>query len=52
MEAGGEAQYVAARAECGERIVEIARPGDRVVVMGARDDTLTGFAKEILARLP
>ena len=30
----------------------IAKPGDRVVVMGARDDTLSLFARDLLARLP
>jgi UDP-N-acetylmuramate--alanine ligase len=32
-------------------MVELARPGDRLLVMGARDDTLSGFAKDLLARL-
>ena len=50
--AGGRAEYIPERAACGRRIVEIARPGDRIVVMGARDDTLTSFAAEILAALP
>jgi UDP-N-acetylmuramate--alanine ligase len=50
--AGGNAQHIAAREDCAARIAEIARPGDRIVVMGARDDTLTVFAKELLARLP
>jgi UDP-N-acetylmuramate--alanine ligase len=27
------------------------RPGDRIVVMGARDDTLTQFAGELVERL-
>lgn len=49
--AGGRAQYIPSREDCGARIVAMARPGDRVVVMGARDDTLTTFASEILARL-
>lgn len=49
---GGKAEYVPARADCASRIVELARPGDRVVIMGARDDTLTAFAADILARLP
>jgi UDP-N-acetylmuramate--alanine ligase len=40
------------RAACGERIAELAKPGDRIVIMGARDDTLTQFAKDLLARLP
>ena len=39
------------RAACGDRLVELARPGDRIVVMGARDDTLSTFAAEVLARL-
>lgn len=39
------------RAECGEALLEQARSGDRLVVMGARDDTLAQFAAELLARL-
>ena len=50
-QAGGSAEHIASREQCGERIVELARPGDRVVVMGARDDTLSEFAKGVLARL-
>jgi UDP-N-acetylmuramate--alanine ligase len=50
-EAGGRAEYIPSREDCGKRIVELARPGDRVAVMGARDDSLTQFAREILARL-
>ncbi|MGF7153356.1 glutamate ligase domain-containing protein [Novosphingobium gossypii] len=49
---GGKAEYIPARADCGKRIAELARPGDRVVIMGARDDTLTVFAREVLAALP
>ncbi len=49
--AGGKAEHIAAREECGARIVALARPGDRIAVMGARDDTLTEFARSILARL-
>jgi UDP-N-acetylmuramate--alanine ligase len=51
-EAGGSAEYVPDRAACADRMVELARPGNRLVVMGARDDTLSGFAKDLLARLP
>jgi UDP-N-acetylmuramate--alanine ligase len=51
-DARGTAEYLPTREEVAERIVEIARAGDRVVVMGARDDTLTEFAKGLLARLP
>ena len=49
--AGGKAEHIAAREECGTRIVALARSGDRIAVMGARDDTLTEFARSILARL-
>lgn len=39
------------RAVCGDRILRLAQPGDRIVVMGARDDTLADFAALLLARL-
>jgi len=32
-------------------MLELARPGDRLVVMGARDDTLTDFARSLFAAL-
>jgi UDP-N-acetylmuramate--alanine ligase len=49
-EAGGKAEYIPSREDCGRRIAEIAGPGDRIVVMGARDDTLSAFARDLLAR--
>lgn len=49
--AGGQAEYIPAREDCAERIAAIAAPGDRVVIMGARDDTLTRFAGDVLSRL-
>ena len=49
--AGGNAEHIPARDDCAARIVQLARPGDRVVIMGARDDTLALFAKELLAGL-
>lgn len=49
--AGRQADALATRADCNDRIVEIAKPGDRIVVMGARDDTLSTFAAELLGRL-
>jgi UDP-N-acetylmuramate--alanine ligase len=48
---GREAEHRPARADCGARLVELARPGDRIVIMGARDDTLTQFAEELVSRL-
>lgn len=50
-QAGGRAEHIAARDDCAERIIALARPGDRIVVMGARDDTLTEFAQSLFARL-
>ena len=47
--AGGIAEHLPVRDDCGDRMVDIARPGDRIVVMGARDDTLHSFAQSILA---
>lgn len=49
--AGRHAEALSTREACGDRLVELARPGDRVVVMGARDDTLSQFAAELLERL-
>jgi UDP-N-acetylmuramate--alanine ligase len=48
-EHGGNAQYLPSRADCGRYLAEMARPGDRIVIMGARDDTLSQFAREVLA---
>ena len=39
------------RAACGDLLVRLARRGDRIVVMGARDDSLSQFARELLRRL-
>src|SRR5215471_2936754 len=39
------------RSACGDALVTLARPGDRIVVMGARDDSLSQFAHELLRRL-
>ena len=49
---GGKAEYISARDDCAARIVALAQPGDRIVIMGARDDTLTTFARVILRLLP
>ena len=51
LAAGRNAEYAPTREACGNRIVELAQPGDRIVIMGARDDTLSGFASKLLGRL-
>lgn len=48
---GKRAESYLSRAECGARLAALARPGDRIVIMGARDDTLTAFAQDLLQRL-
>ena len=48
---GRQAFAIPERAAGGAKLLELARPGDRIVVMGARDDTLSVFAGELLARL-
>ena len=50
-EAGGEAEYIPTRKAVGDRLVCRAVPGDRIVVMGARDDTLSAFARDLFERL-
>jgi UDP-N-acetylmuramate--alanine ligase len=48
---GRQAEHIPARADIAARLRDLARPGDRIVVMGARDDTLSQFAAELLADL-
>ncbi|MEJ0028423.1 MAG: Mur ligase family protein [Rhizomicrobium sp.] len=49
VEAGGRAAYVFPdREACGAKLLELAREGDRIVVMGARDDTLSQFAATLI----
>ncbi len=45
---GGQAEAFETRDECGTRIQELKKPHDRIIVMGARDDTLSEFAKALL----
>lgn len=49
--AGFHAELIPTREACGDRLVELARPGDRIVIMGARDDSLPLFASEVLSRV-
>ena len=48
---GRSAEHIAERGACAERLLALARPGDRILVMGARDDTLTSFAESLVERL-
>lgn len=50
--AGGRtAHYVPTRAACGDQLIALAQAGDRIIIMGARDDTLSGFARDLLAQI-
>ena len=48
---GADAAHVPERAEIGEQLLAEVREGDRILVMGARDDTLSEFAAELVKRL-
>jgi len=48
---GVAAEVAPTREAAARTIAEGARPGDRVVSMGARDDTLSSFARSIVAAL-
>jgi UDP-N-acetylmuramate--alanine ligase len=45
---GRAAEIFETREECGARIKELKQHRDRIVIMGARDDTLSEFAIEML----
>src|SRR5690606_10815477 len=52
VRAGGRtAHALPDRAACGDLLIQLARPGDRIVIMGARDDSLSVFARDLLDRL-
>jgi UDP-N-acetylmuramate--alanine ligase len=48
---GRAAVAYAERSRCGEELVARAAPGDRIVIMGARDDTLSSFAGSLLEKV-
>jgi UDP-N-acetylmuramate--alanine ligase len=48
---GGKAEHLPDRTQIGERLIAEARDGDRILIMGARDDTLAEFARELVERL-
>jgi UDP-N-acetylmuramate--alanine ligase len=51
LKAGGHAEHVPERAAIGERLLRDALPGDRIAILGARDDTLSEFAAELVRQL-
>ena len=48
---GGKADHIPERAAIGDALIAEARNGDRIVIMGARDDSLSEFAAELVERL-
>jgi UDP-N-acetylmuramate--alanine ligase len=49
--AGRRAEAFLERAACGDALLAVAAPDDRIVIMGARDDTLSLFASGLLVQL-
>jgi len=50
-ERGGSAEHIPERAKLGEALLAEARCGDRIIIMGARDDTLSEFARDLVEKL-
>ncbi len=48
---GANAEHIPERAKIADALVGEAREGDRILIMGARDDTLIDFARELVDRL-
>jgi UDP-N-acetylmuramate--alanine ligase len=48
---GTSAEHIPDRARIADALVAEARPGDRILIMGARDDTLIDFARELVEHL-
>ena len=51
QEIGPQAQHLPERGAIGDALLAEAKDGDRILIMGARDDTLSDFAAELLERL-
>ncbi|CAK9039421.1 UDP-N-acetylmuramate--L-alanine ligase (UDP-N-acetylmuramoyl-L-alanine synthetase) [Durusdinium trenchii] len=49
--AGFQTEALPDRETCSARLLAEARSGDRIVIMGARDDTLSVFAADLLGKL-
>lgn len=48
---GVNARYIPQRSDAGKFILENAKAGDRVVIMGARDNSLADFCRQLLAEI-
>ena len=48
---GKQAEHVSERAAIADRLVADAKAGDRILIMGARDDTLIDFARDLVERI-
>jgi UDP-N-acetylmuramate--alanine ligase len=48
---GRHVEHIPDRAAISEKLLSEARPGDRILIMGARDDTLAEFARTLVERL-
>jgi UDP-N-acetylmuramate--alanine ligase len=46
-----QAEHIAERPKIADALVAEAQEGDRILIMGARDDTLIDFARELVERL-
>ena len=49
--AGCDARHIPERSAIGEALLAEALPGDRIAILGARDDTLSDFAADLVIRL-
>ena len=45
------AEHIPQRADISDALLAAAQPGDRILIMGARDDTLIDFARDLVERL-
>jgi UDP-N-acetylmuramate--alanine ligase len=48
---GRKAEHIPDRSDLADALVDQARPGDRIVIMGARDDSLAELARNLVERL-
>jgi UDP-N-acetylmuramate--alanine ligase len=48
---GGKVEHVPDRSDIADKLLAKAKPGDRILIMGARDDTLAEFARDLVTRL-